>query len=560
MTTMDWGSDAIAAVLRSLDLKYAALVPGASYRGLHDSIVNYLGNENPEMLLCLHEEHSVAIAHGYAKVTGKTMLAIVHSNVGLMHATMAIFNAWCDRVPVLILGANGPVDAMKRRPWIDWIHTSQDMGALVRSYTKWDDQPGSAGAAIESILRARQIAMTAPNGPTIVFMDAAVQEGRLEEPLTIPPLAKYEVPHVAVPSREDVDAVLAALRGAKNPVIIAGRCAMTEAAWDERVALAETVKARVVTRTGAMFPTDHPLHAGTAGRPTATKALQAADVILDLDVLDLAGVLKQAKLDGTATVISCSVDRYIHNGWSMDYQMLPAVDVSIGAVPDTLVSALIAALGWPKPAATRSHVSVAPSKNGNGAAPASGIISIDAFSAEVGHALDSEEVCISRLPQGADERYFTWRHPLDYLGGGGGRRPRRRAGHCRWRGTGVARNLACAGGRHGRRRFPDGRYGALDGRREQYPAARHRREQSLVLQRRSPSRASRHRPWARSETQMDRPTYRWPRTRSRRFRSRARRGWHRPHRNPRRHCPGHRRRPQTRTRWEGRRRRSDRRR
>src|SRR5580692_10549891 len=105
-TDMAWGSDAVAAVLRALDLKYAALVPGASYRGLHDSIVNYLGDENPQMLLCLHEEHTVAIAHGYAKVAGKPMLAIVHSNVGLMHATMAIFNAWCDRVPVLILGAN----------------------------------------------------------------------------------------------------------------------------------------------------------------------------------------------------------------------------------------------------------------------------------------------------------------------------------------------------------------------------------------------------------------------------------------------------------------------
>src|SRR5580693_118056 len=157
-TAMAWGSDAVAAVLRALDLKYAALVPGASYRGLHDSIVNYLGNENPQMLLCLHEEHAVAIAHGYAKVTEEPMLAIVHSNVGLMHATMAFFDAWCDRLPVVVLGATGPVDATKRRPWIDWIHTSADQGALVRNYTKWDDQPGSPAAALESIVRANQIA------------------------------------------------------------------------------------------------------------------------------------------------------------------------------------------------------------------------------------------------------------------------------------------------------------------------------------------------------------------------------------------------------------------
>src|SRR5712691_5919258 len=130
-----WGSDAIAAMLRALDIPYIALNPGASYRGLHDSIVNYLGNSSPQMLLCLHEEAAVAIAHGYAKVTGKAMAAAVHSNVGLLHAAMAMFNAWCDRMPMLVLGATGPVDAVKRRPWIDWIHTARDQGALVRGYT-----------------------------------------------------------------------------------------------------------------------------------------------------------------------------------------------------------------------------------------------------------------------------------------------------------------------------------------------------------------------------------------------------------------------------------------
>ncbi|MEA2930675.1 MAG: hypothetical protein QOG38_3103, partial [Hyphomicrobiales bacterium] len=127
-----FGSDVIAETLRALDVPYIALNPGASYRGLHDSLVNYLGNSAPQMLLCLHEESAVAIAHGYAKVTGRAMAAAVHSNVGLMHATMAVFNAWCDRVPVILLGATGPVDAVKRRPWIDWIHTARDQGALIR--------------------------------------------------------------------------------------------------------------------------------------------------------------------------------------------------------------------------------------------------------------------------------------------------------------------------------------------------------------------------------------------------------------------------------------------
>src|SRR5688500_8121380 len=171
-----FGSDVVADTLSQLDIPYIALNPGASYRGLHDSIVNYLGNETPQMLLCLHEETAVAIAHGYAKVTGKPMAAAVHSNVGLMHATMAIFNAWCDRMPVVIMGATGVVDAMKRRPWIEWIHTAADQGALIRNYSKWDDQPGSPGAARESILRGYWMASTAPMGPVYINLDVELQE------------------------------------------------------------------------------------------------------------------------------------------------------------------------------------------------------------------------------------------------------------------------------------------------------------------------------------------------------------------------------------------------
>ncbi|MGH8669239.1 MAG: thiamine pyrophosphate-binding protein, partial [Burkholderiales bacterium] len=173
-----WGSDAIAAMLRALDIPYLALNPGASYRGLHDSIVNYLGNEQPQMLLCLHEESAVAIAHGYARACGRLMGVVLHSNVGLMHGSMAIFNAWCDRVPMLILGATGPWDAARRRPWIDWIHTASDQGALVRDYTKWDNQPASVPAAYEALLRAAQMADTEPRGPTYINLDAALQESK----------------------------------------------------------------------------------------------------------------------------------------------------------------------------------------------------------------------------------------------------------------------------------------------------------------------------------------------------------------------------------------------
>src|SRR5215468_5325571 len=200
-----FGSDVVAEVLRDLDIPYIALNPGASYRGLHDSLVNHIGNSKPQMLLCLHEEAAVAIAHGYAKVTGKAMAAAVHSNVGLFHATMAIFNAWCDRMPVIILGATGPVDAAKRRPWIDWIHTAADQGAIIRSYTKWDDQPASPAAARESVLRATWMANTAPRGPVYINLDAEMQEAKLAEPLPPIDVKRYQPQTVTAASAEAVN-------------------------------------------------------------------------------------------------------------------------------------------------------------------------------------------------------------------------------------------------------------------------------------------------------------------------------------------------------------------
>ena len=197
-----FGSDAVAELLRALDIPYIALTPGASFRGLHDSLVNYLGNTRPEMLLCVHEENAVALAHGYARVTGKPLAVALHANVGLMHATMAIFNAWCDRVPILMLGGVGPLDAMKRRPWVDWIHTSRDLGALIRGYIKWDDLPGSVPAALEAVVRAHRIAMTQPRGPTYVALDAALQEEALSAPVPLPQLERFPAPRDSAPSNE----------------------------------------------------------------------------------------------------------------------------------------------------------------------------------------------------------------------------------------------------------------------------------------------------------------------------------------------------------------------
>src|SRR5512145_2767405 len=233
-----FGSDAVAEALAALDIPYIALVPGSSFRGLHDSLVNHLGNRRPALIVCLHEEHAVAIAHGWAKVTGRAMAAVVHSNVGLMHASMAVFNAWCDSAPLLLIGATGPVDPALRRPWIDWVHTARDQGALVRGYVKWDDQPASAAAAREAVVRARWIAETAPPGPVYVNLDAGMQEAPLAAPL--PPLnvARLAPAVRQMPDPELVRRAAAALAAAERPAILAGRVSRSLAAWRQRIALA----------------------------------------------------------------------------------------------------------------------------------------------------------------------------------------------------------------------------------------------------------------------------------------------------------------------------------
>jgi thiamine pyrophosphate-dependent acetolactate synthase large subunit-like protein len=417
-----FGSDVVAETLRALDIPYISLNPGASYRGLHDSIVNFLGNEQPQMLLCLHEEAAVAIAHGYAKVTGRAMAAAVHSNVGLFHATMAIFNAWCDRMPMLILGATGPVDAMKRRPWIDWIHTAADQGAIIRNYTKWDDQPASAGAARESVLRAYWLANTAPQGPTYVNLDAEVQEGKLPAPLPPIDALRYLPPVVAGPSADLVRKAADMLMAAKRPVILAGRVSRDLDAWSRRVQLAEAIDARVATnlKVGAAFPTDHPLHVGapaTFATDDLLAALREADVILSLDWVDLGGTFKAMGGAPTATVIQVSLDQNLHNGWSMDYQGLPPVDLFIAADPDATAEALIGALGAsvkPKKP-TLVAAKIAASK------PAADSPMAAADMANVLRGVVGDrDVCLTHVSLSWHGDFWEFKHPLDYVGSDGG--------------------------------------------------------------------------------------------------------------------------------------------
>jgi thiamine pyrophosphate-dependent acetolactate synthase large subunit-like protein len=413
-----FGSDVVADTLRALEIPYIAVTPGASYRGLHDSIVNYLGNSMPQMLLCVHEESAVAIAHGWAKVTGKAIAAAVHSNVGLQHATMAMFNAWCDRMPVVVLGATGPVDATKRRPWIDWIHTARDQGALVRGYTKWDDQPASPGAAREAILRGAWIANTAPQGPVYINLDAEMQEAKLAEALPPIDAARYTPAMTTAAPADLLQQAAALLKSAEQPVILAGRTARNADPWNARVALAEALNARVITdlKIGASFPTDHPLYVGAAHAltPDSADVLRAADMILSLDWVDLAGALKLAPPSPAAKIIQVSLDYRIHNGWSMDYQGLPVVDLFLSADPDAVVPELVKALG------AGGRPRAAPPPRAAMAANDPPGFTNEHIARVLKKVVDGRPVTLTHLPISWEDRWWTFLHPLDFLGSDGG--------------------------------------------------------------------------------------------------------------------------------------------
>lgn len=414
-----WGSDALAAMLRRLNVGYVALNPGSSFRGLHDSLVNHLGNTDPEMLLCLHEEHAVAIAHGWTKVTGEPMAVILHANVGVMHAAMAIYNAWCDRVPMLILGATGPVDAALRRPWIDWIHTSRDQAAIIRPYVKWDDQPAGLEASLVAMARAATTTRTAPHAPTYVCFDVSVQEERLSGPPDLPDPGSYPVPDAPAPSAEQIGKLRERLERSASPVFMMGRMSRSTGDWSARVALAEHFRASVLTdiKTGAVFPTDHPLHVGPPSfflSEAQAEALRRADLIVAFDWVDAAGAIKQAQT--RAPVVNVSIDHHLANGWSFDHTgPVPAVQ-HVAVAPDRCIAALTAALGIQSGAPPQSL----PSSPAVPFEPDAEPLSMRRFAAALGKGLGEEVVTLVRLPLGWDGGDWHFRHPLDYLGYDGG--------------------------------------------------------------------------------------------------------------------------------------------
>ncbi len=347
MTADRTGSDFMVDVLKSLGFEYICANPGSSFRGIHESVINYGGNKSPELITCCHEESSVAMAHGYAKVEGKPLGVFAHGTVGLQHASMAIYNAWCDRVPVYVMLGN-QLDATMRRPGAEWAHSVQDAAAMVRDYSKWDDTPMSLPHFAESAVRAYKIAMTPPMAPIVLVLNAEMQEQPLgsDTKLAIPKLT------VPAPPQGDSGAVTELARllvAAEHPVIVADRLARTPAAMQHLVELAETLQASVVDQGGRMnFPARHPLNQSQA------RAIADADLVLGLEVSDFWGVVNSFRdqltrtsrpttKPGTKVVSITTGDLYVRANYQ-DFQRYAEVDLAIAADAEATLPSLIEAV------------------------------------------------------------------------------------------------------------------------------------------------------------------------------------------------------------------------
>ena len=335
-----FASDVIVDLLHTYDLPYAALNPGASYRGLHDSIVNYGGN-SPYMMLCQHEETAVQVAHGYAKASGKPMVAILHNLVGLLHANMAVYYAYIDRAPIFIIGATGPMDETKRRPKIDWIHTAQSQGAAVRDYTKWDYQPSTIDGVPESFARAYSVMMTEPQGPIYMCYDAWLQEKKLETPIAMPPAGFQTVPSPVTCDPARLEKVVDALLKAKSPVILAEFVGRSPKGFHALVELAELMGAPVYDlNTRLNFPSHHPQNLSMS-----KDMFRDADLVLCLDVRDWERPTT-ALTSTTRELVSIVPEgcKWVDIGfgdtnisaWAMDYQRFLFADIRI--VADTTIA------------------------------------------------------------------------------------------------------------------------------------------------------------------------------------------------------------------------------
>ena len=341
-TIDDPGSDFMVDVLKTIGFEYVASTPGSSFRGLQESFVNYGGNQAPEWLTCLHEESSVAIADGYFRVEGKPMLAIAHGTVGLQHAAMTIYHAFCAHTPVYIILGNH-LDANDRRPGVEWNHSVQDAAAMVRDYIKWDDTPHSLQHFAESAVRAYKIGMTVPTAPTILVADGHLQEAPIEDRsrLHIPKLTRTSPPSGDPGAVAEVAQLLVA---AENPVIVAGIVVRSQQGMQLMTELAETIQAPV-RGSSRNLPNRHPLSGGGA--------IGRADVIVGMHVEDLWGAVHRARdlpersyssttQDGAKLISIDANDLYMKSNYQ-DFQRYAEVDLAIAADAEATLPSLIEA-------------------------------------------------------------------------------------------------------------------------------------------------------------------------------------------------------------------------
>ena len=329
------GSDYMVDVIKQMDIDYVAANPGSTFRGLHESIINYGGNTKPELLTCLHEEIAVAMSHGYAKASGKTMAVLLHGVVGMAHGAMAIYNAWCDRVPVMMF-SGAQLDVTGRRGRTAWNHASQDAAAILRDFTKWDAQPVSLTYFGESATRAYTLATTPPCAPVVVMADLELQEMAIEG--ADPVLPRLNRPILPVADAGSLSEIADLLAKAENPVIIADMMARNQHGVDQLVELAETLQAAIVDRLGRMnFPSRHPLNQSFDAR----RQVAHADVILGLEVWDLWGSLYQIvdlpnpptkrMANPNAKIVSISTNDLHVRANHQDFQRYQPVDIDIVA-------------------------------------------------------------------------------------------------------------------------------------------------------------------------------------------------------------------------------------
>lgn len=343
-----WGSDAIVDLLSAYGHEFVSFNPGASFRGVEESLVNYGGNEAPATIQVQNEGLSVAIAHGYAKATGEPAVCLLHDTVGTLNGAMAIYNAYVDGVPLVILGGNGPLRKSERRPWIDWIHSNLDQAGLVRSVLKWDDEPAHADGLVDSLIRAHRIADTVPKGPTYVTLDHDVQECGLDEPIAIPDFAAYEPPTRLAPDPDAIAAAADRLVAAETPVILVDGVGDSRRAVTALADLADELGAAVVDSYGHLphrfnVAATHPMNL------TGTDVVAEADVALALDVwsvdlktssVDRATHAFERHLPDDADLIEIGTGDLEASSTTHDYCELRATELSILADTHLAVPAL----------------------------------------------------------------------------------------------------------------------------------------------------------------------------------------------------------------------------